>query len=99
MNVRKNFIQMIKEKQLVLFGHVMRRGHGTLPRIPRLVFESEKEGRQKRGRLRKKWISDIKMAMLNFCQTINDSQDRVHWRGRGFIKVVRWLQGIAFLVE
>ena len=69
MNVKKNIIQMIEEKQLGWFGHVMRMGH---ERLLRLVFELEPEGRRRRDRPRKTWISEIKVAMLNSSLTIND---------------------------
>ena len=42
MNVKKNTIQIIEEKQFGWFGRVMQMGH---ERLPRLAFEQEPEGR------------------------------------------------------
>ena len=57
MNVKKNIIQMIEEKQLSWVGHVMCMEH---ERLSKHVFEWESEGKQRRGRPRKTWISGVK---------------------------------------
>ena len=50
MNVKKNTIQMIEDKQHGWFGHIIRMGHKGLPS---LVLEWEPECRRRRGRPRK----------------------------------------------
>ena len=81
MNVKKNIIQMFKEKELGWFGHVMRTGH---ERLLRLVFVGKSESRRRRGRPRKTWTFEAKVAMLNRGLTFNDSLNRVLWRKRVF---------------
>ena len=74
MNLKKNIIQMIEEKQLGWFSHVMRIED---ERFPRVVFEWEPEGRRRRSCPTKTWISDVTMTVLNLGLTINDSLNKV----------------------
>ena len=93
-NIKKNIIQTIEEKQLGWFGHVMSTGHEGLVRN---ICEWESEGWRRRGRPRKTWISDVKVSMLNLCLTILDSLNGVLWHRRVFCKLVRWrLKGTTF---
>jgi hypothetical protein len=56
MEVGKNMLEVIEEKQLRRFGHVKR-----LPgnRLPLKVLEWEPEGTRRRGRPKERWIDGV----------------------------------------
>ena len=81
MNVKKNVIQMIEEKQPGWLEHVMHMGHEKLLKF---LFEWESEGGRRRRRPRKTSISNVRAAMPNRGLTINNSLNRVLWRRRIF---------------
>ena len=56
----------------------MRMGH---ERLPRLVFQLQPVGKRGKGSSGKMWISGAKAAVSNRDLIINDTQNRVFWRG------------------
>jgi hypothetical protein len=77
MEVRKNILEVIKEKRLRWFGHVKRMPGN---RLPLKVLEWEPEGTRRRGRPKERWIYGVRRSMTNHGLTEEDTRDRDRWR-------------------
>jgi hypothetical protein len=77
MEVRKNILEVIEEKQLRWFRHVKR-----MPgdRLPLKILEWEPEGMRRRGRPKEKWIDGARRSMTNHGLTEEDTRDRDRWQ-------------------
>ena len=79
MNTKTSILDFIKYRQLEWYGHVRRMADD---RLPLRILEWNPLGRQKRGRPRKTWISDITHAMQEKGLEELDWNDRTQWRTR-----------------
>jgi hypothetical protein len=77
MEVRKNILEVIKEKRLRWFGHVKRMPGN---RLPLKVLEWEPEGTRRRERPKERWIDGVRRSMTNHGLTEEDTRDRGRWR-------------------
>jgi hypothetical protein len=77
MEVRKNILEVIKEKRLRWFGHVKRMPGN---RLPLKILEWEPEGTRRRGRPKERWIDGVKRSMTYHKLTVEDTRDRDRWR-------------------
>ena len=77
MEVKHTIIDTITEKQLKWYGHLQRMSE---ERIPLKVANWIPAQRNKRGRPRKKWISNIRAEMENRGLQEGDWTDKKRWR-------------------
>jgi hypothetical protein len=76
MEVGKNILEVIEEKQLRWFGHVKRMPRN---RLPLKILEWEPGGTRRRRRPKKRWIDGVRRSMTNHGLT-EDTRDRDRWR-------------------
>jgi hypothetical protein len=76
-----SIIRIIKSRRMRWAGHVARMGEKR--HVYRLLV-GEPEGKRPIGRLRRRWIDNIKMALLEMGLSVVDwidlAQDRYRWR-------------------
>jgi hypothetical protein len=77
MEVGKNILEVIKEKQLRWFGHVKRMPGN---RLPWKILEWERERTRRRGRPKERWIDRVRWSMANHGLKDEDTRDRDRWR-------------------
>jgi hypothetical protein len=77
MEVRKNIVEVIEEKQLRWFGHVERMPGN---RLPVKILEWEPEGTRRKGRPKERWIDGVRRSMTSHGLTEEDTRDRDRWR-------------------
>uniref|UniRef100_T1HYG0 Uncharacterized protein n=1 Tax=Rhodnius prolixus TaxID=13249 RepID=T1HYG0_RHOPR len=49
-------------------------------RLPKVVMDSEVDGRRKRGRPKSGWRHQVKDMMAGYCLTEEQAEDRVAWK-------------------
>jgi hypothetical protein len=70
MEVGKNILEVIEEKRLRWFGHVM-----LGSRLPLKILEWEPEGTRRRGRPKERWIDGVRRGMTNHGLTEEDTRE------------------------
>ena len=77
MEVKRNIIATIDKKRLQWYGHVLRM---NVDGIPQLVLNWKPEGKNRRGRPRKRWKDKLVRDMTENGMDEEDAQDRKRWR-------------------
>ena len=77
MDIKTSITIKIDKKRMQWYGHVQRM---DVDRIPRLVLNWKPEGKNRRGRPRKRWKDKLMKDMTENGIEEEDAQDRERWK-------------------
>ena len=76
--VERSLLRTVKVRNLIYFGHIMRREGGCLEKD---IMQGTLPGNRKRGRPRTNWLGNIKdWTGLEMKEMIRATEDRRRWR-------------------